>query len=80
LDIRSGSINYELVAVVTDVELAKRASADFEDDLKQSVRIQLEEWRKRSIIQKIKERFSYYLLARFDIFVARREMARKGRQ
>ncbi len=79
LDIRSGSINYELVAVVTDVELAKRASADFEEDLKQSVRIQLEEWRKRSIIQKIKERFSYYLLARFDIFVARREMARKGR-
>ena len=79
LDIRSGRINYELVVVVTDAELAAQARADFEDDLKQSVRIQLEEWKTRPLIQKLKERFSYWLLARADIFFARREMARKMR-
>jgi len=31
-------INYELVVVVTDAELAAQARADFEEDLKQSVR------------------------------------------
>jgi len=79
LDIRSGRINYELVAVVKDPELAIRARMDFEDDLKQSVRIGLEDWRKRSLVQRLKERFSYCLLARADIFLARMEMARKMR-
>ncbi len=79
LDIRSGRINYELVAIVADAELAAQARADFEDDLKQSVRIRIEEWRNRSLVQKLKERLSYWLLARFDIFVARREMAKRTR-
>jgi len=79
LDVRSGRINYELVAVVTDGELAGRASADFDDDLKQSVRIHLEEWNKRPLIQKVKERFSFCLLARADIFFARMGMARRMR-
>jgi len=79
LDIRSGRINYELVVVVTDAELAAQARADFEEDLKQSVRIHLEEWKKRPMIQKLKERFSFCLLARADIFFARMEMARKMR-
>ncbi len=76
LDIRSGRINYELVAVVTDPKLAAQARADFETDISNSVRISMEEWQKRPLIQKLKERFSYCLLARFDLFVARREMAR----
>jgi cardiolipin synthase len=71
LDIRSGFFNYELVAVVTDPVLAARARADFEDDLKQSVRISVEEWRKRPWTQKLKERISYFLLARVDILVSR---------
>jgi cardiolipin synthase len=79
LDIRSGRINYELVAVVTDPGLAGRVRADFEDDLKSSERIRLEDWRKRPIMHKLKERFSYCLLARVDILVARMEMARKMR-
>ncbi|HXY62353.1 MAG TPA: phospholipase D-like domain-containing protein [Nitrospirota bacterium] len=79
LDIRSGKINYELVAVVTDPVLAAKARADFEDDLKRSVRINFEEWKKRPMLQKLKERFSFCLLARADIFVARMEMARKMR-
>jgi cardiolipin synthase A/B len=79
LDIRSGSINYELVAIMNDRAIAMDARADFEDDLKSSQRISLDEWNKRSIIQKLKERFSYCLLARVDIFVARREMEKKMR-
>jgi len=77
LDIRSGRINYELVAMVSDPALAARVRADFEGDLAQSVRIQIDEWRNRSFVQKLKERFSYYVLARFDIFVARREMKKR---
>jgi cardiolipin synthase len=77
LDIRSGSINYELVATVADRAVAMRARADFEDDLKSSRPIGLEEWSKRPMIQKLKERFSSCLLARVDIFLARREMPRK---
>ncbi len=79
LDIRSGKINYELVAVVTDPALAAKARADFEDDLKKSVRVSLEDWKKRPLLQKLKERFSFCLLARADIFVARMEMARTMR-
>ena len=80
MDIRSGRINYELVAIVDDPELAARARADFEEDLTKSVRIGIEDWRNRSVIQKLKERFSFCLLARFDIFIARREMARGARR
>lgn len=72
LDIRSGRINYELVAAVTDAGLAAQARADFETDLGRSVRITLSEWQARPFYQKVKERFSYCLLARFDIFLARR--------
>lgn len=79
LDIRSGRINYELVAVVKDRELAAQARADFENDIRQSVGVGIEEWDHRSVFQKIKERFSYCLLARFDIFVARREMPKRMR-
>lgn len=79
LDIRSGRINYELVAVVTDREVASRARADFEEDLKQAERVLLETWRERPFIQKIKERISYWLLARLDVFFARAELAGKLR-
>jgi cardiolipin synthase len=74
LDIRSGFFNYELIAVVTDPLLATRVSADFEEDLKQSVRVSVEEWRKRPWTQKLKERISYFLLARADILISRMGM------
>jgi cardiolipin synthase len=77
LDIRSGRINYELIAVVEDPALAARARADFEEDLRSSVRVSLVEWKKRPIIQKLKERLSYCLLARVDVFFARREMGKR---
>jgi len=79
MDVRSGRINYELVAVVDDPALAARARMDFEDDLNSSVRISIEEWKARPFAQKLKERFSYCLLVRFDVIVARWEAARKMR-
>jgi cardiolipin synthase A/B len=77
LDVRSGRINYELVAVVDDAALAARARADFEDDLKQSVQIRLEDWSMRPLIQKVKERISYCLLTRWDVIMARRELVKR---
>jgi cardiolipin synthase len=79
LDIRSGKINHELVALVTDASIAAKARSDFEDDLIHSHRVHLKEWERRPLIQKLKERISYFLLARTDIYVARLEMARKMR-
>jgi cardiolipin synthase len=76
LDIRSGRINYELVAVVHDGSLAARARADFEEDLQLADRVTLEQWKERPLCQRIKERISYWLLARLDIFIARAEKAR----
>jgi cardiolipin synthase len=76
LDIRSSRINYELVAVVNDQGLAGRARTDFEQDLLQSERIALDAWQARPYCQRIKERISYWLLARLDIFIAKAEMAR----
>lgn len=77
LDIRSGRFNFELVAIVHDGELAKKARMDFEDDLGKSVRISLAEWKQRPFIQKVKEWFSYCLLARADVLISRREDVRK---
>ena len=79
LDIRSGRINSELVAVVHDAELAQQARTDFEGDLGQADRISLTEWKERPLFQRIKERISAWLLARLDIFIARAEMARMMR-
>lgn len=79
LDVRSGRINYELVAIITDPALAGKAHADFDDDIEQSIPVRIEDWQTRSLFQKMKERLSYCLLARFDIFIARREMARRMR-
>lgn len=79
LDVRSGRINHELVAIVTDPIIAAKARADFEEDLLHSHRILLEEWKTRPFIQKIKERISYFLLARADLVLARMELARKMR-
>jgi len=66
LDIRSGRFNYELVVMVNDPVLAAQARADFEADVAHSVRITYDEWQKRPFFQKVKERFSYCLLARAD--------------
>jgi len=70
LDIRSGRFNYELVAIVHDPVLAAQARDDFEADVARSVRVTYDEWKKRPFFQKVKERFSYCLLARADIILS----------
>lgn len=77
LDVRSGRLNYELVAVVRDPELAAAARTDFETDLGQAERIELGAWRARPLLQKVKERIGYWLLARADPFLSRLEIMRK---
>lgn len=79
LDMRSGRINHELVAIVTDPIIAAKAREDFETDLRDSTRVDLKDWNKRPLIQKLKERISYFILARTDLFFARLLMARKRR-
>jgi cardiolipin synthase A/B len=77
LDIRSGRINYELVAVVNDPAIATLARSNFASDLAKSERVTLTQWRARPCLQKGKERISYWLLARADVFAARTELARR---
>ncbi len=66
-------------AVINDPALAATARGDFEADLKQAVRIGLEDWKKRPMFQKLKERFSYCLLARADILFSRSEFGKRMR-
>lgn len=77
LDLRSGRLNYELVVIATDAHLADAARADFEEDLEKAVPVRLSHWNQRPLIQKIKERVSYWLLARADLFVSRMEIMRR---
>jgi cardiolipin synthase len=56
-DNRSLELNDELNVAVTSQELALRFLRDFEQDLKVSKRITLEEWRQRPFIDKMRERF-----------------------
>ncbi|OGW17831.1 MAG: hypothetical protein A2072_04110 [Nitrospirae bacterium GWC1_57_7] len=79
MDIRSGKINYEMVVVVTDTDLATKAKADFTADLKQAEQIRLDDWKNRPCTEKLKERVSYWLLARADVFISRMEIMRKYR-
>jgi cardiolipin synthase len=76
LDVRSGRINYELVAAATDPALAARARADFEDDLRSSLPVVHAVWQQRPLFQRVTERISYWLLARADLFSARTRLAR----
>lgn len=76
LDIRSGRINHELVIAVTDPVLAQEARSDFDEDIAHSERVIYDDWKKRPFIQKLKERLSYILLARADLFIARSGIAR----
>ena len=74
LDQRSLTINYELMVRFEDELMAAQAREIFASALKHSKPIQLAEWRKsRTIWMKLKQRFAYWLLMRFDTYVARRQ-------
>jgi cardiolipin synthase len=56
-DNRSLELNDELNVAVTDSALAARLLSDMESDLAKSRRLTLEDWRKRGILAKARERF-----------------------
>jgi cardiolipin synthase len=56
-DNRSLELNDELNVAVSSQDLAARFLRDVEQDLKVSKRITLEDWRRRSLLEKTRERF-----------------------
>lgn len=56
-DNRSLELNDELNVAVTNRDLASRFLQDFDQDLRVSTRLTLETWRKRSLLQKTREKF-----------------------
>ncbi|MCI0745987.1 MAG: phospholipase D-like domain-containing protein [Verrucomicrobia subdivision 3 bacterium] len=75
LDVRSMGINYELLVRIDDRAMAARAREIFEEDLKHCKRIDPTAWRKsRTLWSKLKENWAYFVLARLDPFLARRQL------
>jgi cardiolipin synthase A/B len=56
-DNRSLELNEELNVAVTSRDLAARLTTDFEQDVRVSRQLRLEDWRKRSLLNKARERF-----------------------
>ena len=59
-DNRSLELNDELNVLVFSRSLAARFAADFDKDLRSTKRLQLDEWRKRSFMEKTREHFWSY--------------------
>lgn len=74
LDPRSLSINYEVMVRFTNPQMATEASEIFNTALEHSAPIDPVTWkRSRNFWTKLKERWAYFLLARVDPHVARRQ-------
>jgi len=74
LDTRSLHINYELLIRLMKTQLADEARAIFAKDLKHSQRIHPAAWQaSRTFWHKLKERWAYFVLARVDPYLARRQ-------
>ena len=77
LDIRSLNINYELMVRVRKKTLAQEALQLAEASLSRCNRIDPATWRQsRSFWMKLWERWDYFLLARVDAYIARRQLRR----
>jgi cardiolipin synthase len=75
LDNRSLKINYELQVRIEEPALAAAGRAIFDTDLAQCRRIELKSWpRARSFWDKLREDWAYFVLARLDPYLARRQM------
>ncbi len=75
LDTRSLHINYELSVRFNNPEVAAGAKEAFDASLKHSKRIELKDWRRtRSLGARLKENLAYWLLARLDLYIARRQI------
>jgi cardiolipin synthase len=59
-DNRSLELNDELNVAVSDRDLARRFTEDFEQDVRVSSRLELATWRQRSRLEKVREKFWSY--------------------
>ena len=76
LDTRSLHINYELSLRLANERVAAGGRQLFAENLPHCQRIQRETWRaSRTFWNKLVERWAYFLLARMDLFLARRQLA-----
>jgi cardiolipin synthase len=74
LDTRSLRINYELLVRLSDPRLAAEAREIFAADLVHCRRIDPEMWRtSRTFLDKLQEKWAYFVLARVDPYVAWRQ-------
>ncbi|MDE3066178.1 MAG: phosphatidylserine/phosphatidylglycerophosphate/cardiolipin synthase family protein [Verrucomicrobiota bacterium] len=74
LDPRSLQINYELMIRFDNGEIARQARVIFTETLRLCRRVTREEWRRsRTVWQKLKQRWAYFLLDRIDPYVAWRQ-------
>ena len=75
LDTRSLRINYELSLRISDAKVAAEAREIFGGDLQHGRRIDAETWGKsRSLWSKLREDWAYFILARVDPYMARRQL------
>jgi cardiolipin synthase len=75
LDTRSLYINYELSVRLENPTIAAGAREVFDEAMRHSVQIHLKTWRRsRDWIDRLQERAAYWLLARLDLYVARRQL------
>jgi cardiolipin synthase A/B len=75
LDRRSFSINYELMLRLPNHSLALEARRIFQNALDHSKQIDISTWKKsRTLWNKIKEQWAFFLLAKVDPFIARRQL------
>lgn len=65
LDSRSFGLNDEVNVGIPDPAVAKRLEQDFESDLKQSRQISYDEWKRRSLFEKVGEWFGWLLNNQF---------------
>jgi len=77
LDTRSLKINYELLVRVDDAGLARKAISIFESYLPHCRAIEHTSWKKsRNLWEKLGERIAHFLLARIDVYFARRQLSK----
>lgn len=75
LDTRSLYINYELSVRLENREIAAGARKVFDEALGHSKRVHLKPWRRsRDWIDRLQEGAAYWLLARLDLYLARRQL------
>lgn len=76
LDLRSDRLNHELTVLVRDETLAGQARARFAELLGDAEAVDQDAWRRRPLLERIRERASYWIVARADLFLSRLEVMR----